>query len=157
MGVQLQVVSQTITAPEDLSWLASSDGLQFVDPITLDATTFSTAAFPNLFVPSGTVLAKTGTAAGAKVGPATGGTAGTASAGTQAIGFLAFSVDLTNGGLVAAGADAGAALLWRGEVLTDKVPKGTGVSGSGTGQGSLDVTAQGVLAAKFRFRTSAGV
>lgn len=126
--------SQTFSKPEDHSWLRSADGTQYPISITLDYSLFGSTPFPGLIVRSGTVLGKV-TASG-KYGPYK----SDASDGTQLpAGFLLATIDLTNGGLVTAGADSPAALLWRGAIVAAKVPQGTG--SSATTPGALDSVA----------------
>lgn len=138
--MQLNPVSTTFVPAEDQTWLASADGTQYTEPITLDTSAFGTTPFPAHLIKSGTVLGKI-TATG-KYGPYK----SDASDGTELpIGFLFTTKDLTNGGQVAAGADASAALLVRGKIVAAKVPQGTG--SSATTPGALDSTATSYPAA----------
>ncbi|WP_256789827.1 head decoration protein [Frankia sp. AvcI1] len=123
--------STTYSKPEDHSWLRSKADTEFGVSITLDATKFGSTPFPGLIVRSGTLLGKV-TASG-KYGPYK----SDASDGTQTpIGFLLATIDLTQGGLVVAGADSPASLLWRGAIVAAKVPQGTGASS--TTPGAID-------------------
>lgn len=123
MGMQLGIVTQTLGAVEDQSWLGSAHGTSEADPITLSAAAFA-ASFPTGFVPSGVVLGKV-TATGLYVPYLEGNADGS----QTPVGHLFTSVDLTNGGLLPASANwanASAALLWHGEVIVAKLPANHG-------------------------------
>ncbi len=132
--MNLNPTSTTFAKPEDHSWLRSAHATNTGVSITLDYSLFGSTPFPGLIVRSGTVLGKI-TASG-KYGPYK----SDASDGTQLpAGFLLATVDLTNGGLVTAGADSPAALLTHGIIVASKVPQGTG--SSATTPGALDSVA----------------
>lgn len=131
----LNPVSTTYVKGEDLSWLRSAFGTEHGGlSITLDATLFTSTPFPGLIVKSGTVLGKV--TSGGKYGPYK----SDASDGTQfPYGVLLATVDLTDGGLIAAGADQPASLMLRGVLISSKMPQGTG--SSATTPGALDSAA----------------
>lgn len=125
MGVNLPLVTQTFTAPEDQRWLGSAHGTNTADTVTLDADTFLTT-FPTGIVPSGVTLGKV-TASG-KYRQYNNANAD----GTEVMaGHLLTTVDL--GGTTAATVtnDIPAALYWHGEVVQAKLPTGHGLDAAG--------------------------
>ncbi len=112
MAMSLGVKTQTFGASENQEWLASAEGTQSMDSITLDAA-LCVAKFPTGLVPSGIPLNRHG---GAKYGPAV--TAETADY------HLFTTVDLTAGGAIpiASVVDTPASGMWRGEIIAAKVP-----------------------------------
>ncbi len=118
---------------EDRSWLASRDGTDVTQSITLDTSTFTKAThYPNGYVRSGTVLGRI-TATGL-YGPYS----NAASDGREvAAGFLYTSTVMVEGG-----ANVGAPLHWRGAIKESRLPTNHG----------LDSNAKTDLAAKWLFR-----
>lgn len=135
MGLNLGIKTQTLATPEDQSWLGSREGTESAEPITLDSALFTNTPFPNGIVKSGTVIAKV-TATG-KYGPFV---SNLSNGQELPIGFLLTTVDLTGGIFGQAVGDTGGALLWRGRIVSAKVPQGTGVST--TTPGALDTVAR---------------
>lgn len=114
MGMNLGIRKTTFGA-EDQSWLASRVGTNDADSVTLDAAAcIAIAEFASGTVPSGIPLKRAGSG---RYAPAI--TAETADA------WLLHTVDLTAGGTQAA-ANTATAAMWRGEIITAKVPAYTG-------------------------------
>lgn len=118
---------------EDRSWLASRDGTEVTQTITLKTSLFTANThYPNGYIKSGTVLGKV-TATGL-YGPYD----NAASDGREvAAGFLFNSTKMRSGG-----PDLGAPLHWRGAIRESRLPTNHG----------LDSAAKTDLAAKFLFR-----
>lgn len=122
---------------EDRSWLASRDGTEVTQGITLDPARFNQAThYPNGFVPSGTVLAKV-TSTGF-YGPYNNALT---NGQETAVGFLFSSKPMRAGG-----PKVGAALHWRGVVKESRLPIAS------ASPGGLDAEGKADLAAKFRFQ-----
>lgn len=60
MGSNLGIRTETFAPPEDQSWLGSQAGTDNCESITLDGAAFAAAGYDG-YIPSGTVLAKSGT------------------------------------------------------------------------------------------------
>ena len=121
MGSNLAVKTQAFNPGENQEWLGSRHGTQEMDPVTLDGAALI-AIFPTGIVPSGVVLAKSSV---------TGKYTRYANAGANGLGtplgHLFTTVDLTDGGLVPAGADHTGSILWHGEIVEAKLPTGHGL------------------------------
>lgn len=108
--MNLGITKTTASVAENQEWLGSAHGTQSMDSITLDGT-LCQAKFTTGVVPSGIPLKRQGSG---KYAPAQ-----TAEVPDY---HLFTTVDLTNGGRVAATTDAPAAGLWTGEIIAAKVP-----------------------------------
>lgn len=118
MGLNLQIVETTFSAPENHEWLGSAHGTEECDPITLHAAGLL-AVFPTGIVPSGVVLGLY----------ASGGNAGLygvyADAGATGLDVARYhlftTTDISGGNTAAAG-------LWHGEVIEAKLPTNHGLT-----------------------------
>lgn len=118
MGLNLQIVRQTFTAPENHSWLGSAHGTSEGDPITLAAAPLK-AIFTDGIVPSGVVLAKYTSGGNAGLyGPYS--DAGATGLDTAAYHLLT-TTDVNGGNTAAAG-------YWHGEVVEAKLPSNHGLT-----------------------------
>lgn len=142
MGFALEIKSDAWFS-DDRSWLGyTAGGMNDARSITLDISKFTTDHYLNGFIPSGCVLGVV-TATGL-YGPYD----DTALDGRQtAAGFLFTGVkvrDLRGNTF----AKSSAALMWKGLVITAKLPDFTGTANA---KGELDAAGKVDLAAKFRF------
>lgn len=136
MDISLQPV-ETFT-PEDRSWLASRDGTDVTQTITLSVATFTQSVhYPNGYIPSGVVLGRiTGTPE--LWGPYD----NTATDGRQtAVGFLYSATKVRLGG-----PNVGAPIHWRGVIRASRLPLATTAIGGLDSAGAVD------LAIKFWIR-----
>lgn len=116
MGMNLGIRKLTFGA-EDQSWLASREGTDNADSVTLDAAACTAVTeFAAGTVPSGVPLNRvSGTG---RFKPAI---------GTDVIdGYLLHSIDLTAGLTQAATFNTPVAAMWNGEIIVSKVPAYTG-------------------------------
>lgn len=118
MAMSLSIKTDTFSPAENQTWLASAEGTQNCDSVTLDGALFLAADFPNGIVPSGTPLGKV-TATGLY-----GASKAAATDGSQVVvGHLFTTQDLTAGGKQAATSRVPAPLFWGpGEVILAKLP-----------------------------------
>lgn len=125
---------------DDNSWLDSQHGVDAIQTITLDLTTFDASQHTNGFIPSGCALGKI-TATGL-YGPYD----DTAVDGRQTLdGHLYGGVKVNTGST-----KAGGALLWHGAVKSNKLPFQSGQ----TGRGYVDAAGQTDVAGRIRYRTA---
>lgn len=136
MDISLQPV-ETFT-PEDRSWLASRDGTDVTQTITLSVASFVQAThYPAGYIPSGVVLGRI-TGATELWGPYD----NTATDGRQtAVGFLYSNCKVRSGG-----PNVGAPIHWRGVIRASRLPLATTVPGG------LDAAGIVELAIKFWIR-----
>jgi hypothetical protein len=143
MGFSLDIYTET-WGVDDRSWLGyTAGGMNDARPVTLDVTKFTVDHYPNGFIPSGAVLAKV--TAGGLYGPYD----DTALDGRAvAEGFLFVGVQVTGLRRSAVPAKISAALMWKGLVITSKLPDFLSTANA---KGELDAAGRVDLAAKFRF------
>lgn len=120
MGFDLQFETEDTFLNDDKSWIRRREGLDDMQSITLDLTTFVLAThYPNGFIPSGIALGKI-TATGL-YGPYASGALDGRQDGR---GFLGGAVDMTK---VPATNKSVSALFWRGTVREARLPANHGV------------------------------
>jgi hypothetical protein len=136
VDISLQPV-ETYT-PEDRSWLASRDGTDVTQTITLSTAAFTQSVhYPNGYIPSGVVLGRINGST-ELYGPYD----NTASDGRQlAVGFL-----YSNAKVRAGGPNVGAPIHWRGVIRASRLPLASTVVGGLDSAGIVD------LAVKFWIR-----
>lgn len=142
MGFSLEIKSDSWFS-DDRSWLGyTSGGMNDARPITLDISKFTTDHYLNGFIASGCVLGKV--TATSLYGPYD----DTALDGRQvAEGFL-FVAAKVRDGRGNTFAKTSAALMWKGLVITAKLPDFTATANA---KGELDAAGRTDMAAKFRF------
>lgn len=120
MGFDLQLESEAPFLNDDKSWIRRREGLDDMQSVTLDLTTFVLAThYPNGFIPSGIVLGKiTATGLYGPYAPAD------ATGREVARGFLFGAIDMT---AVPATNRSVGALFWRGTIREARLPTNHGL------------------------------
>lgn len=117
-GYDLQRVETQFSNKDNQDWLGSAHGVETADSITLDPASFLTA-FPGGEVPSGCEVSQRADGRFGIIDLTA--TTGDVAAGRRR-GFLLHSV------AVRSGVNAVGALLWHGQVIASRVPRGAGVA-----------------------------